>query len=150
MRLAALRRAAAVAKPVPAIPSSPTGLHLQVSRLDDLCMKLFIRRSRDYGLPNCAGLSSAVAESLIVALADNKMLNPKTLGAFSKWLDCITNFWAWTVGHCILLQCLCKCEFINLFYICTSLLHKIKLDGYIYMTNELLIALRYVYTASSV
>lgn len=77
----------AVTKPTSTLPSSPTGLHFQVSRLDDLCVKLLVRRSRDYGLPNCAGLSSAVAESLITALANNKMLNPKTLGAFSKWLE---------------------------------------------------------------
>lgn len=87
VRLAALRRATAVTNSMPTIPSSPTGLHLQVSRLGDLCLKLLVRRSRDYGLPNCAGLSSAVAESLITALANNKMLNPKTLGAFNKWLD---------------------------------------------------------------
>ena len=92
MRLAALRRATAVTKPLLAIPSSPTGLHLQVSRLGNLCLKLLVRRSRDYGLPNCGGLSSAVAESLITALADNKILNPKTLGAFSKWLDFETHF----------------------------------------------------------
>ena len=87
VRLAALRRATVVTKPVPTIPSSPTGLHLQVSRLDDLCVKLLVRRSRDYGLPSCTGLSSVVAESLITALANNKILNPKTLGAFSKWLE---------------------------------------------------------------
>lgn len=87
MRLAALRRATAVTNPVSTTPSSPTGLHLQVSRLDDLCVKLIVRRSKDYGLPSCTGLSSVVAESLITALANNKMLNPKTLGAFSKWLE---------------------------------------------------------------
>ena len=91
VRLAALRRATAIVRPMPTIPSFPTGLHLQVSRLDDLCVKMLIRRSQDYGLPNCAGLSSVVAESLITALANNKMLNPKTLGAFSKWLVSINS-----------------------------------------------------------
>ena len=134
VRLAALRRATTVINPVPAMPSSPSGLHLQVSRLGDLCLKLLVRRSRDYGLPNCAGLSSAVAESLITALADNKMLNPKTLGAFSKWLD---------YRQCVSLQHLSNFMFTQMCF-CTSLLHKIKLDGYIYMTNELLMALRYV------
>ena len=100
VRVAALRRAT---KPPSTIPSSPTGLHLQVSRLDDLCVKLLVRRSRDYGLPNCTGLSSAVAESLITALANNKMLKPKTLGAFSKWLEpllyCIDNAWVGILYH---------------------------------------------------
>lgn len=95
MRLAALQRATTAVTVLPTTPSSPTGLHLQVSRLDDLCIKLLVRRSRDYGLPNCTGLSSVMAESLITALADNKMLNPKTLGAFSKWLE--PNFCCCTV-----------------------------------------------------
>ena len=108
VRVAALRRAT---KPPSTIPSSPTGLHLQVSRLDDLCVKLLVRRSRDYGLPNCTGLSSAVAESLITALATNKILKPKTLGAFSKWLEpllyCIDNAWVGVLYHTCRLQRLC-------------------------------------------
>ncbi|XP_065897527.1 uncharacterized protein [Dysidea avara] len=109
VRLAALRRATASTIPAVSSHSSPTtsGLQLQASRLEEICVKFLVRRSRDYGLPSCSGLSSFVAESLITALAENKMLNTKTLTSFSR---------------------------------CT--LYKVKLDGYIYMTNELLTALR--------
>jgi len=85
VRLAALRRATAIANTVPAVTSPTSGLQLKVSRLDEICVKFLVRRSRDYGLPNCSSLSSFVAESLVTALAENKMLNTKTLAAFSRW-----------------------------------------------------------------
>ena len=88
VRLAALRRATASTIPAVSSHSSPTtsGLQLQASRLEEICVKFLVRRSRDYGLPSCSGLSSFVAESLITALAENKMLNTKTLTSFSRWL----------------------------------------------------------------
>jgi len=86
VRLAALRRATTTASTIPVISSLTSGLQLQVSRLEEICVKFLVRRSRDYGLPSCSGLSSFVAESLITALAENKMLNTKTLASFSRWL----------------------------------------------------------------